>query len=85
LNWLSLNGRSHGEYWLFKTDHFHADLQPISEAFRRYRRESFRRQRRIQPELSLKELGRQTKPAVLDLKALNKSGTGLLTQLSGGQ
>jgi hypothetical protein len=26
MNWISLNGRNHGEYWLFKSDHFHVDL-----------------------------------------------------------
>jgi hypothetical protein len=33
MNWISLNGRNRGEYWLFKSDHFHVDLQPISETF----------------------------------------------------
>jgi hypothetical protein len=34
MNWISLNGRNRGEYWLFKSDHFHVDLQPISEPSR---------------------------------------------------
>ncbi len=29
-NWLSLNGRAHGDYWLLKTDHFHVDLRQLS-------------------------------------------------------
>src|SRR5438477_8938879 len=33
MNWISLNGRNRGEYWLFKSDHFHVDLQAISETF----------------------------------------------------
>jgi len=33
MNWISLNGRNRGEYWLLKSDHFHVDLQPISETF----------------------------------------------------
>ncbi|HEY6265540.1 MAG TPA: hypothetical protein VIW93_12110 [Candidatus Acidoferrum sp.] len=32
-NWVSLNGRSRGEYWLFKTDRVHVELRPISETF----------------------------------------------------
>jgi len=28
MNWISLNGRNRGEYWLLKPDHFHVDLQP---------------------------------------------------------
>jgi trypsin-like peptidase/PEGA domain-containing protein len=47
LNWISLNGHSHGEYWLFKTDHFHVE------------------------------------PAVVYLKALNKSGTGFFVTGTG--
>src|SRR6266850_572762 len=84
LNWLSLNGRSHGEYWLFKTDHFHVDLQPISEAFTG---EIVARvsdaDGGVQPELSLEELVRQTKPAVVYLKALDKSGTGFFVTGTG--
>jgi hypothetical protein len=77
LNWVSLNGRSHGEYWLFKTNHFHIDMESISEAFtgdvvaRVAGAEAA-----VQPQLSLEELVRQTKPAVVYLKAVNKSGTG---------
>jgi hypothetical protein len=33
INWIALNGRSHGEYWLLKAEHFHVDLQPISQVF----------------------------------------------------
>ena len=33
MNWISLNGRNRGKYWLFKSDYFHVDLQPISETF----------------------------------------------------
>src|SRR6267143_1887581 len=84
LNWVSLNGRSQGEYWLFKTDHFHVDLQPISEAFTG---EIVARvsdaSGGVQPELSLEELVRQTKPAVVYLKALDKSGTGFFVTNTG--
>src|ERR1700730_3495115 len=84
LNWISLNGRSHGEYWLFKTDHFHVELQPISEAFTG---ETGARvsggEGGVQPELSLEELVRQTKPAVVYLKALDKSGTGFFVTNTG--
>jgi serine protease Do len=31
INWISLNGRNRGEYWLFKSDHFHVELKAISE------------------------------------------------------
>jgi len=33
LNWISLNGRNRGEYWLFKSDHFNFELKAVSEIF----------------------------------------------------
>jgi serine protease Do len=33
MNWVSLKGHSHGEYWLLKLKHFHVDLDPISKVF----------------------------------------------------
>ena len=33
MNWVDLHGHNHGEYWLIKSDHFHADLELISAAF----------------------------------------------------
>ena len=84
LNWISLNGHSHGEYWLFKTDHFHVDLQSISEAFTgEIAAKVPGAGGGVQPELSLEELVRQTKPAVVYLKTLNKSGTGFFVTNTG--
>jgi S1-C subfamily serine protease len=83
-NWLSLNGRSHGEYWLLKTDHFHVDLQRISEAFTgEITAKVSGASPGLQPELSLEELVRQTKPAVVYLKGLDKSGSGFLVTGTG--
>jgi S1-C subfamily serine protease len=84
LHWIGMNGRGHGEYWLFKTDRFHVDLQPIVEAFTgdvvaRVPDGSAS----LQPELSLEELVRQTKPAVVYLKGLGKSGTGFFVTGTG--
>src|ERR1700756_5930173 len=33
MNWIDLHGHNHGEYWLIKSVHFHADLELISSAF----------------------------------------------------
>src|SRR5713101_3506016 len=33
MNWVSLKGHNHGEYWLVKTNHFHVDLDPVSKVF----------------------------------------------------
>src|SRR5277367_5919393 len=33
MNWVGLNGRNHGEYFLLKTDHFHVNLDPVAGVF----------------------------------------------------
>src|SRR5260221_7958128 len=33
MNWVSLKGHNHGEYWLFKMNHFRVELDPISKVF----------------------------------------------------
>jgi PEGA domain len=33
MDWIDLHGRHHGQYWLLKSDHFQADLDPISSTF----------------------------------------------------
>jgi serine protease Do len=84
MNWISLNGHNRGEYWLFKSDHFHVDLKPISETFTggitaRVSDSSVE----LRPELSREELVRQTKPAVVYLKGLDKSGSGFFVTGTG--
>src|SRR5208282_4863145 len=77
MNWISLNGRNHGEYWLFKSDHFQVSLQLISQVFTGgvTAKLSGAGSVDLQPELSLEELVRRTKPAVVYLKGLGGSGT----------
>ncbi|HET8925320.1 MAG TPA: trypsin-like peptidase domain-containing protein [Candidatus Acidoferrum sp.] len=84
MNWISLNGRNRGEYWLLKADHFHVDLQPLSDTFTGGITANFPDARvGLQPELSLEELVRQTKPAVVLLKGLSKSGSGFFVTGTG--
>jgi serine protease Do len=84
MNWISLNGRNRGEYWLLKTDHFHVDLQPISETFTGSVTASVSGTAAgLQPELSLEELVRQTKPAVVYLRGLDGSGSGFFVTGTG--
>jgi S1-C subfamily serine protease len=84
MNWISLNGRNRGEYWLFKSDHFHVDLQPISETFTGgITARVSDAGAGLQPELSLEELVRQTKPAVVYLKGLDSSGSGFFVTGTG--
>ena len=84
MNWISLNGRNRGEYWLFKSDHFEVELKSISETFTggvtaKVSDSSVA----MAPELPLEELVRQTKPAVVYLKGLDKSGSGFFVTGTG--
>ncbi len=84
MNWISLNGRNRGEYWLLKTDHFHVDLQAVSETFTGSVNASvYGAGASLQPELSLEELVRQTKPAVVYLRGLDGSGSGFFVTGTG--
>jgi S1-C subfamily serine protease len=84
MNWISLNGRNRGEYWLLKTDHFHVDLQPLSDTFTGGITANVSGERvGLQPELSLEAIVQQTKPAVVLLKGLSKSGTGFFVTGTG--
>src|SRR5438132_4872094 len=84
MNWISLNGRNRGEYWLFKSDHFHVDLQPISETFTgEITAKASDAGAGLQSELSLEELVRQAKPAVVYLKGLDKAGSGFFVTGTG--
>ena len=83
--WISLNGRSHGEYFLFKTNHFDVLLDSIAQTFtgevgtaRAAAAPSAPR-----PELPLEELVARAKPAVLYLKGLDRSGTGFFVTDTG--
>jgi serine protease Do len=33
-HWISFTGKSHGDYWLFKSDHFNVTLEPIERPIR---------------------------------------------------
>src|SRR5260370_17669838 len=84
MDWISLNGRNRGEYWLLKSAHFHVELHAISETFTggitaRVSDASAG----LQSELSLEELVRLTKPAVVYLKGLDKAGSGFFVTGTG--
>lgn len=33
MNWISINGRNRGEYWLLKSDHFEVELRAVEQVF----------------------------------------------------
>ncbi|MHB8502581.1 MAG: trypsin-like peptidase domain-containing protein [Candidatus Acidiferrales bacterium] len=85
MEWISLNGRNRGEYWLLKSDHFDVELQAIGQVFTGgvTAKLSAAGSVDLEPELSLEELVRRTKPAVVYLKGLDKSGTGFFVTATG--
>jgi serine protease Do len=84
-NWIGLNGRNHGEYFLFKTNQFHVKLDLISQEFNGSISARVGRNTPVDfvPILSLEELVALTKPAVVYLKGLQKTGTGFLVSDTG--
>jgi S1-C subfamily serine protease len=85
MNWISLNGRNRGEYWLLKSDHFEVELQPTGQVFTGEVTANLSSVGSVdlRPELPLEELVLRTKPAVVYLKGLDKSGTGFLVTETG--
>jgi ribosomal protein S16 len=86
MSWVStLKGHNHGAYWLLKTDNFRVELQSASRIFTGAV-ESVSGSTVVsapRPELSLEELVSRTKPAVVFLKSLTKSGTGFFITATG--
>ncbi len=85
MNWVGLNGRNHGEYWLLKSTHFHVALDPISEVFTGsvVAHRANEGPASIEPELDVEKVVAQTKPAVVYLKGLQKAGTGFFVSDTG--
>ena len=84
MEWISLNGRNRGQYWLFKSDHFEVELKGIADTFTGGISAKVSDSAvSLAPELSLEELVRVTKPAVVYLKGLDKSGTGFFVTSTG--
>jgi len=89
VNWVSLKGHNHGEYWLLKLDHFHVDLDPISKVFTGNisadvpEATEVPREVELKPELALEDVIARAKPAVVRLKGLSKSGSGFFVTEKG--
>jgi S1-C subfamily serine protease len=88
MNWVSLKGHNHGQYWLVKTKHFHVDLDPISKVFTGSVTASdgaagTAMPANLESELSVEEVVARAKPAVVYLKSLSKSGSGFFITETG--
>jgi serine protease Do len=84
MNWIDLHGHNHGEYWVIKSVHFHADLELISSAFTgTVAAVSAAQPAAFQFDLSLEEIVKRAKPAVVCLKSLNTMGSGFFVTETG--
>jgi len=70
MEWIDLHGHSHGQYWLFKSNHFHAELNPVASTFTgSVAAPDSAALAFLRPELSMEETVRRAKPAVVCLKS----------------
>jgi len=84
MEWVDLHGHNHGQYWLFKSDHFHADLDPIASTFTgNVAAPDSARAASPRPELSMEETVRRAKPAVVCLKSIDGLGSGFFVTDTG--
>src|SRR6267143_85621 len=89
MNWVSLKGHKHGEYWLLKVNRFHVDLDPISKMFIGTINADIPKPGEAQgrvdlsAEPSLQDVIERAKPAVVRLKGLAKSGSGFFVTEKG--
>ena len=88
MNWVSLKGHNHGEYWLLKLKEFHVDLDPISKVFTgnisaEIPKAAGPRDAGPLSELSPEDVIERAKPAVVRLRGLSKSGSGFFVTEKG--
>jgi serine protease Do len=88
MNWVSLKGHNHGEYWLLKLKEFHVELDPISKVFTgnisaEIPEAAAPRDTDLLPELSPEDVIERARPAVVRLKGLSKSGSGFFVTEKG--
>jgi len=82
MNWVSLKGHSHGEYWLLKLKQFHVELDPISKVFTGNISAEIAEPAERSPETDIalappiEDVIARAKPAVVRLKGFGKSGSG---------
>lgn len=86
MEWISLNGRRHGQYWLFKSKTFDVQLDSIAQTFTgKISEASSPAQPAKNPDAPspLDELIARAKPAVVYLKGMDRAGTGFLVTDTG--
>ena len=89
MNWVSLKGHNHGEYWLLKLKQFHVELDPISKVFTGNISADIAEPAErssdvdVAPVLPIEDVITRAKPAVVRLKGFGKSGSGFFVTEKG--
>jgi S1-C subfamily serine protease len=84
MEWIGLKGAKHGDYWLFKSSRFTVTLDSITATFTgSVTASGLSAENNLAPELSLETLAALAKPAVVQLKGLQKMGSGFFVTETG--
>ena len=83
VEWIALNGRKHGEYFLFKTKRFDVQLDSIAQTITGEVSGTKAAASIARPQLGLEEIVSRVKPAFLHLKGSDRSGTGFFVTDTG--
>ena len=86
MNWVSLKGHSHGEYWLLKMKHFHVELECVTNVFTGIITADvpgISIPAGAESALSVEEVVARAKPAVVFLKGADKAGSGFFITETG--
>jgi serine protease Do len=85
MEWIGLNGRSHGEYFLFKSDHFDVTLEQFSKSLTGSLTAAVAGNAKVEmrPELAVEDVVEKSKPAVVLLKSPRGQGSGFFISDTG--
>jgi len=85
MEWIGLNGRSHGEYFLLKSDHFDVTLEQFSKSFTGSLTAAVAANAKMEmrPELTVEDVVEKSKPAVVLLKSPSGQGSGFFISDTG--
>jgi serine protease Do len=85
MEWIGLNGRSHGEYFLFKSDHFDVTLEQFAKSFTGSLTAAVAGNAKVEmrPELAVEDVVEKSKPAVVLLKSPGGQGSGFFISDTG--
>lgn len=83
--WVALNGRDRGKYWLLSTTHVDVTLQPASAVFTGAVKTTSAHGREVdlRPEISTEQIVESASPAVVTLRDSEGLGTGFLMTATG--